>query len=207
MNIWNLLFKTINLIFRIKNKIYSHYYKRVLSSKDIYIQVPCRIIGSEYITVIGGFSSLSGLRIECIDKYNNDEFSPKLKIGNKVSFNSNCHIGCINEIEIGDNVLVGSNVLITDHSHGSPNDEPSLPPSKRPLWSKGKVMIGANCWIGENVCILPNVRVGNNCIIGAGSVITKDIPPFSVIAGNPQRIIKTLKNNSEFVYNISERDI
>lgn len=105
-----------------------------------------------------------------------------------VCLNRNVHIGCINRITIGQGTLIGSNVLITDHSHGEKEYE--LSPSYRPLYSKGPVEIGKNVWIGENVCILPDVTIGDNCIIGAGSIVTRSIPENSIAVGNPARVVK-----------------
>ena len=59
--------------------------------------------------------------------------------------------------------------------------------------SKGDVIIGKNVWIGDKVTILPNVKIGDGVVIGANSVVTKDIPPCSVVAGNPAKIIKHQK--------------
>lgn len=189
MNIWSLPYLGLKIREKVLSKIISSYYKKFFSVRNLYIQYPCRIIGKSHIKLQNSFRSLSGLRLECFDNYNGEYYTPLLVIGKNVSFNSNCHIGCINEVVIGNNVLIGSNVLITDHSHGRRNIEIGIPPSEKKLWSKGKISIGDRCWIGENVCILPNVNIGNDCIIGAGSVITKDIPPFSTVVGNPQKII------------------
>lgn len=94
-----------------------------------------------------------GLRIECIDSYGLQKFSPKLIIGDNVSFNFRCHVGCINRIIIGNNVLIGSNVLITDHSHGyNDSSDINTPAKDRYLYSKGPVVIEDNVWLGENVC-------------------------------------------------------
>lgn len=67
-----------------------------------------------------------------------------------------------------------------------------IPPGDRSLYSKGPVIIGDNVWVGAGSCILPNVTIGNNCIIGANSVVTKSFPDNCVIAGNPAKIIKQL---------------
>ena len=66
---------------------------------------------------------------------------------------------------------------------------------KRQLYSKGPVVIEDNCWICENVIILPGVHVGYSAILAAGAVITKDVPAYAVAAGNPARIVKVLKEN------------
>ena len=106
----------------------------------------------------------------------------------------NCHIGAINEIEIQDNVLIGSNVYISDHFHGN-NDysDIDLAPSERELFHKGRMIIGRNVWIGDSVSILPGVSIGENTIIGTNSVVTKSFPSNVIIAGVPAKIIKIIK--------------
>lgn len=105
----------------------------------------------------------------------------------------NCHIGCIHKIDIGDNVLLGSKVYITDHFHGEiKKDALTLPPIERPLCGK-PVKIGNNVWIGDNVCIMPGVSLGDNVIVGANAVVTHSFPKNVVIAGVPAAIIKELK--------------
>lgn len=115
-----------------------------------------------------------------------------LKVGNNVQFNDNVHIAACKEIVIGDNVLVASRVFITDHNHGSfPfEDEFELNVSKRKL-SFSPVIIEDNVWLGESVCVMSGVKIGENSIIGAGAVVTKSIPKNSIAVGNPAKVIKT----------------
>lgn len=134
-----------------------------------------------------------GARIECINNYQGVKYKPKLIIGNGVTLGFYCHIAVINEITLGDNVLLGSRVLITDHSHGRfCKEQQDIPYEKRPLYSKGPIHIEDNVWLGENVCILPNVTIGKGSIIGANSVVTHDIPPYSMAVGAPAKIVKQL---------------
>lgn len=187
---------------RIKNAInlfnsfvYSSYYSKAFKScgKDFFIRPPLHMAGSTYITIGNNFYAGYRLRIEAIyDKYNGNN-EPILSIGNNVSFNYDCHLGCSNHIFIGDNVLFASRIFITDHYHGE-IDYLSLatPPNKRQIYSKGPVIIEDNVWIGEGVAIMPNVTIGKNSIIGANSVVTSNIPENSVVGGIPARVIRTL---------------
>lgn len=130
--------------------------------------------------------------VECLDIYHGKHFSPKLSIGRNFSMQQNCHIGCIDSISIGENVLLGSNIYITDHYHGEiTKDALTLPPISRPLSSK-PVKIGNNVWIGDKVSIMPGVTIGDNVIVGANAVVTHSFPDNVVIAGVPARIIKKL---------------
>jgi acetyltransferase-like isoleucine patch superfamily enzyme len=95
---------------------------------------------------------------------------------------------------IGNNVLTGPRVLITDNAHGASVDTIiDIAPIERELSSKGPVIIEDNVWIGEGSMIMPNVTIGKCSIIAANSVVTKDIPAYCVAAGSPARIIKTLR--------------
>lgn len=116
-----------------------------------------------------------------------------------IRIGSHCHFGDSNfitsavEVSIGDNLLTGANVLVSDNSHGDATMEyMSLPPIERTLTSKGKVVIGNNVWIGQNVCVLSGVTIGDGAIIGANSVVTKDVPAYCVAVGSPARLIKKI---------------
>lgn len=156
------------------------------------IKPPANIYGAEYMMIGNGFMASPGLRLECLGRYRGQKFSPKLIIGNNVGFGNRCHVGCINEISIGDNVTLGSNILIEDHSHGTADDI-DLPVLDRHLYSKGPIVIENNVWIGDNVSILGNVTIGECSIVGANAVVTHDIPPYSIAVGVPAKVIKTLK--------------
>lgn len=160
--------------------------------KNFFISKPIFFIGEKFMQFGDNFNSRPGLRIECISEFEGQSFTPQLIIGNNVSCNFYCHIGCINKIVIGNDVTLGSHVLIEDHSHGTPNDI-DTPVMKRPLHSKGPIIIEDNVWIGENACILANVIIGKGSIIGANAVVTHNIPPYSIAAGVPAKVIKTLK--------------
>ena len=157
------------------------------------VDYPFIIRNPQYISMGNNFSSLYNLRIEAWDQYAGASFLPEIIIGDNVCLNTDVHIACIYKVVIGNGVLMGSRIYISDHSHGEINREALiLPPLQRHLFSKGPVIIEDNVWIGEGVCIMPGVTIGRNSIIGANSVVTKSVPGNSVIAGIPARVIKTL---------------
>ena len=85
-------------------------------------------------------------------------------------------------------VLFAGYVHVTDHSHGY--EDINMPISKQPLISKGPVIIEDECWLGFSCEILSGVHIGRHSIIAARAVVTKDVPPYSIVAGNPARIVK-----------------
>lgn len=150
------------------------------------------INGFRNIIIGDNFGCGRFVRIEAIEHRGDQSFSPSLVIGNNVTMEDYCHIGCINSVVIGNNVMMGSKVLITDHLHGeaSVNDIGAIP-QNRPLTFKS-IKIGNDVWIGDGVCIMPGVTLGDNVIVGANSVVTHNFPDRTVIAGCPARIIKEI---------------
>jgi acetyltransferase-like isoleucine patch superfamily enzyme len=161
-------------------------------SGSYFIQDPCYIKNPHYISIGRNFSSLNNLRLEAIDDYAGVKFTPELVIGNDVSITADCHMGCINKIVIGNNVLIASKVFISDHSHGEVDKQiKNVPPAKRKLFSKGPVIIEDNVWIGEGVSILSGVTIGKNSIVGANAVVTKSLPANSIAGGIPAKVLKS----------------
>ena len=124
-----------------------------------------------------------------------------LRIGRHVQINDSVHIGAIEQVVIGDHTLIASRVFISDHNHGNYQirdaaSSPEIPPADRPLSSR-PVHIGRNVWLGEQVCILPGVTIGDGAIVGANSVVTRDIPPNSISAGNPARVIRVFNASTQ----------
>ena len=155
---------------------------------------PYYIYGQWNIEVGNHFTVGPNFWMEAIDYYGSQKFTPSIKIGDGFNAQRNCHIGAIDSITIGNGVLLGSNILITDHAHGDTSKEQNnIAPATRPLISKGPVVIGNNVWIGDNAVILPNVTLGDGCIVGAGAVVTKSFPAGSVIGGNPARLLKNVE--------------
>ena len=119
------------------------------------------------------------------------KMNPDLSIGDDCNFGTFNHITCTNKIKIGNRLLTGKWVTITDNSHGDTDIETlQIAPIKRPIFSKGPVVIGDDVWIGDKATVLPGVTIGDGAVVAANAVVTKDVPAYSVAAGNPAKIIK-----------------
>jgi lipopolysaccharide O-acetyltransferase len=110
-----------------------------------------------------------------------------LFIGDHVIISEGCIISACNRIVIEENVGISPNVMIIDNSR-KPGD--IIRPSKEQKLEIGTVHIGADSWIAYGACVLPNVTIGRHCIIGALSVVNRDIPPYSVAVGSPAKVVK-----------------
>jgi len=153
-----------------------------------------KLSGEKYISVGDRTFIASGVQLTAWDCHNGNHFSPSIIIGSHCAIRENCHITAINSIIIGDHLLTGNNVLITDNSHGmSTMSHMSMPVTERPLYSKGPVVIGKNVWLGNNVCIMSGVTIGDGAIIGANSVVTHDIPAYCIAAGIPAQVVKQVE--------------
>ena len=160
---------------------------------ELWLQMPIFITGAEYMHIGDKFFCKSGTRLECIDSYSNQSFSPVLNIGNNVSLNYYCHIGVVNQVSIGNDVLIGSRVLIADHSHGNfGEDDKGVPFIRRPLFSKGPIIIEDNVWLCDNSVILGGVIIGTGSVVAANAVVTSNVPPYCIVAGVPAKVVKRL---------------
>ena len=157
------------------------------------------------VLVSGGAEFMNGHRHICVGEntvflphlfltsWGADDDSAKISIGSHCSIGAYCHISAHNGITIGDNVLIGKWVSIVDNDHGKTDRETlELPPLNRELVSKGPIVIGNNVWIGDKVTILSGVTIGSHAVIAANAVVTKDVPEYSVVAGNPAKVIKVV---------------
>lgn len=169
------------------------------------IHYPCSLQGGGQRRVrIGNHTSIASHGIlGCWEQYHTMEadgseveqrFKPEIVIGDNCSIGKYTQITTINKITIGDGLLTGRYVYIGDNAHGGLSlEEAEIPPARRHLISKGGIKIGNNVWIGDKVSILGGVTIGDNVIIGAGSIVTHDIPSNSIAAGMPAKVVKELK--------------
>ncbi len=183
-----------------KTYIYTGYHKRHFhcwGENAILTYKAAELMGEDCISVGENTVFEERAIITARKEYQKKQYTPQIIIGDNCHFGRNIHISSIRSIVIGNNLLTGSNVLITDNAHGMNNIEQlNINPHSRDLSSKGGIMVGNNVWIGNNVCILSGVTIGNCAIIGANSVVTHDIPSYCVAAGTPAKTISLIKHNT-----------
>lgn len=181
---------------KIAKQIEWNYYKKRLANigKNSQIGQNFSIINPNGISIGDNFSGGCDIALWSWNAVNIKGDDCKLIIKNNVSITDRCIISAANRIEIGNGCLLGRDTFITDNSHGEniSINELNISPHERNIFSKGAVIIGDNVWTGKNVCIMPNVKIGNGAIIGANSVVTHNIPPYSVAVGSPAKVIKTI---------------
>lgn len=183
------------MISKFKYYIKRIYLKRRVETlgKNSNIGKKSEIVGGRYISLGNDVSIQSYAKICCFDRYYNQILHPKLTIGNKCFFNRFLTVYCADELIIGNECYFGANVTITNENHGI---NPILGCYGTQNLSTSRVIIGNNCWIGDKAIILPGVTIGDNSIIGAGSVVTKSVPAFSMSTGVPAKIIKKWNQDS-----------
>ena len=123
------------------------------------------------------------------------DYGTKIEVGKNFFANYNCTIIDVAKVRIGDNCQLAPNVAIYTAGH------PVHPDTRNTLYEYGiEVTIGDNVWIGGNTVICPGVHIGSNTVIGAGSVVTRDIPDWVVAAGNPCRVIRPITEADRRLY-------
>lgn len=156
--------------------------------KGIKLAPGMKLGNANHISLGNNVSVMSHCVLECTG------YLAEMVLGDNISIGEYSHITCAQKMLIGDGLLTGRYVLITDNAHGEnlPN-ELNIPPLARRVYSSGPVIIGRNVWIGDKATILPNVKIGDGAVIAANAVVTKNVPPYTVVAGCPAKIIKTIK--------------
>lgn len=115
------------------------------------------------------------------------DFGKNITLGKRIFINSGCKFQDQGGVTIGDDCLIGHNVVIATLNH-------DLAPSRRADMHPASVTIGRNVWIGSNVTVLPGVTIGDNAVVAAASVVTNDVPENTIVVGSPARVVRSLAN-------------
>ena len=127
---------------------------------------------------IGGFSEVNAV-------------GARVRIGAGTFLNMGVMVAAQELVEIGDHCMLANGCFVSDASHRY--DDPSRPITWQGFESKGPTRIGENCWLGANVVVTSGVTIGRRCVIGANSVVTTDLPPHSIAAGAPAKVLRTIE--------------
>ena len=184
------LFRTYGVLGVIQLIIFKVRTKLMFSNARI-IRFPISIRGRKHINLGSRLTTGVGCRLEAYSDFNNGK---TLIFGNNIQINDYVHITAMRKVTIGNNVLMASKIYISDCTHGyyDGGDNDSSP-AESPINRKYKiseVLIEDNVWLGESVAVLPGVKIGKGSIIGANSVVTKNIPKNSIAVGSPAKVIK-----------------
>lgn len=180
-------------LYRLKNRIISKIFSIIFSrsfkqfGKNSVITPPLRISGEKYIKIGSNVFLGSNCWLQVInqEKYMD---GTAIQIGDRTSIVGSSIISAAKEIIIEEDVLIARNVYIADHMHQF--EDKGIPVKEQGISRIKPVCIKAGAWLGQNVIIYPGVTVGKGSVIGANSVVTRDIPEFCTAAGLPARIIR-----------------
>lgn len=182
---WIVEFVNRLYLFKKTKYFYSFFLKSV--GKSSYIAKPLYLKGLGYIEIGCNVAVYKNCRIEIIDQYGDQKFVPRFSIGDYTQIHQNAHITCAGSIKIGKNVVIASNVTITDIIHQYTDIATPINWQRIEL---APVEIGDQSYVYNNCVIVPGVKIGRHCIIGANSVVTNNVPDYCLAAGNPTRIVR-----------------
>ncbi len=179
---------------RLLNRIGSQLWARVLRVSSLRLHWTSRIVGAPHIRIGARFQAGRFLWIEAIHAFNGQRFEPSIVFGDDINCSELVHIAAISKVVIGNGVLIGSKVIVTDHNHGIYNgaaqhSSPHELPNRRVL-AGAPVYIGPRAFLGDNVVVLPGSVIGEGAIIGPNSTVSGDIPPATIAFGNPARPVR-----------------
>jgi acetyltransferase-like isoleucine patch superfamily enzyme len=152
------------------------------------IRPPYTIVSPERIAIGASTTIGPNALLSVVTEHLGDRFEPRLSIGERCSIGQNFVVGCIDEVTIGDDVLISSNVFVGDCIHGY--FDVDIPVIAQALQARGAVAIEDGAFLGISSVILPGVRIGRNAVVGAGAVVTSDVAPFTVVVGNPAHEVR-----------------
>ena len=176
------------------NKITNHFWSNIYRSRlgevgnHFHVTGKIELNNPQCVSIGNNVGIGKGTFLGPVIQYAGIQYSPQIIIGDGTWVGKNCSIAAISKVEIGKHVLFAGHVHITDHSHGY--EDISLPISPQRLLCKGPIIIEDNCWLGFSCEILSGVHIGKHSVVAARSVVTKDVPSYSIVAGNPARIVK-----------------
>ncbi|MGP8173714.1 MAG: acyltransferase [Terracidiphilus sp.] len=175
------------VFYRLKGVLY---YRRVFASfgRGSVIYKPMMLSNPQFMHIGRNVTIRKGVRLETIQS--DPENPPELRIGDNVNIEQNVHIVCHSRVVIGNNVSITGHCAIVDVTHTYNDIDDPVKIGSRIQSERSFVEIGDGSFVGFSAIIMPNVRIGRHCVVGALSLVTKDVPDYSVVVGNPARIVR-----------------
>ena len=161
-------------------------FKSKSCGKNPFVSNKSRLVNLNYVKIGDNFIIDEYAEVLCHSI--TQEMTPSLTIGHNVHISKHCCIGCSNKVVLEDDVRLAPYCHITDRNHQY--EDVDVPIWRQPSNSPGSVVVGKHTWLGFGVQVMPGVVIGQHCVIAAGAIVTKDIPAYSVAAGNPAKVIK-----------------
>lgn len=149
---------------------------------------PWKVVGAPMIEIGERTTIRPDSNLWAISEYEGKRYNPSLIIGSCVYIGPHVFLTTIDSLTIEDGCVLSEHVYITDFFHGL--DPTQGPIMQRHLESKGPVHLGRGCFLGFRVAVMPGVTLGEHCVVGANSVVTRSFPPYSMLAGSPAHLIK-----------------
>jgi len=153
-----------------------------------FILRPRKISGARFVSVGNRTAINADSELSALGEYEGVTYEPRLDIGEDVYIGPHVCLTACNSLTISDGCVLSQYVYITDFLHGFSPD--SVPILEQPLESKGPVHIGRACFIGFRAAIMTGVTLGEHCVVGTNSVVTRSFPAYSMIAGCPAKVVK-----------------
>ncbi len=158
------------------------------AGSGVIVRRPHRIVHPEFISVGNNTLIHQNAMIAPILEYAGVNYHPDVRIGSDVYVGPGLYLACVGLISIGDGSVLSEGVYINDSNHGlDPGNGPIMMQS---LTRKGDIIIGKSCFLGLRSAILPGVVLGDHCIVGVNSVVTKSFPACSMLVGSPARLVR-----------------
>ncbi|WP_416545683.1 acyltransferase [Limnohabitans sp. DCL3] len=185
-----------DLLAYLSDKFWSALWMRSIAKvgRGFHVSSGAKIQGGQFISIGDGFVAGQMLWIEAVQEWAGVQYEPIIEIGKHVTCSQSVHIAANTLVTIGDGVMFGSRIHVTDHGHGvyrgNEQDRPDLRPTLRRLAPGRPVRIERNVWLGDGVMVLPGVKIGEGTIVGANSVVSRDLPSGVIAVGSPAIPIK-----------------
>lgn len=188
MNVKYILIKAIRRYDIYLSKIIGFYYANFFKDcgSSLYIRGRIYLSNPQNISIGKSVTIGPNCRIETVVDYS-DKRRPILTIGDNCSIEHYVHLYCANELRVGNDCMIASGCMVTDNNHGI---NPIIGRYSSQQLTTKPTVLESNVWLGERVCILAGVTIGQNSIIGANSVVTKSIPANCIAVGLPAKVIK-----------------